>query len=145
MTINVSEAYRRMSCSECGVVYYFSDAWCQRATSEGRSWYCPNKHGQTFGESEADKLRRERDRLKQENARLEEDRNAAYDAEQKAIAEKKRVAAQLKRAQKRSAAGVCPCCNRTVSQMADHIATNHPEYAKEHGVVVPLKTKASKK
>jgi hypothetical protein len=26
---------------------------------------------------------------------------------------------------------VCPCCQRTVSQMARHIKTKHPEYVAE--------------
>lgn len=35
---------------------------------------------------------------------------------------------------KRASAGVCPCCNRTVSQMARHMQAKHPDYN-----VVPLK------
>lgn len=26
--------------------------------------------------------------------------------------------------------GVCPCCNRTFVELARHIATKHPDYAK---------------
>lgn len=93
-----------------------------------RSFWCPNGHVQSYQTSEADKLRKElaETRSREERTKLERDRAqqlARILEAQKATAEGK-----LKRAKKRAAAGVCPCCHRTVKQMVEHIKTKHPEY-----------------
>ena len=70
MKITEQIDYRRMCCASCGVIYFFSEDWCKRATEEGKSWCCPNGHSQWFGESQLDKMRQERDRLKREKLDL---------------------------------------------------------------------------
>ena len=62
--------------------------------------------------SEREKLRRERDQLKQQLAYKDDE-----------IAAKGK---QLTRLQKRIHAGVCPCCNRTFTNVARHMKTKHP-------------------
>lgn len=122
----------RMCCSECAVVYFFPEAWCERARIDGRSWKCPNGHGQRFGESDADKLRRERDRLKQQVARAEEERDAAQKREAEArnyatMARAREVGERnrRRRVEVRIHAGVCPDCSRTFANVARHMATQH--------------------
>ncbi len=90
--------------------------------------YCPLGHQWVCaGESEADKERRLRQRFEQDNARLAE----ALSAERRL---RESVETALKKQKARASAGVCPCCNRTVSQMARHMKSKHPDYN-----VVPLK------
>lgn len=78
------------------------------------------------GETEETKLRRERDRLQQQIAQRDDE-----------------IAAQgrkIKRLNKRASAGICPCCQRTFSNMAQHMKHQHPEFVAEGGAkVVPLK------
>ena len=73
MNFTETSEYRRLQCTECAVVYFFPEKWCRKAGQKGKGWECPNGHGQWFGESENDKLRRERDRLKQNLARAEDE------------------------------------------------------------------------
>ena len=113
--------YRQLQCSECGVVYFYSERWCVERGQDKRSWGCPNGHSQVFCEGEIDRLRRERDLLKQDAARLEEE---------KAAAER-----ETQRLRRRIGRGVCPCCNRTFTNIARHIKTKHPN-------IVPLKKSA---
>lgn len=99
------------------------------------SFYCSYGHGQVFakGESDFDKLRRERDRLKQDAARLEEEASLARVRAEKAEAATKRL-------KKRTSAGTCPCCQRTFSNMAEHMKHQHPQFVQEGGAnVVKLK------
>ena len=78
-------------------------------------------------------MRRERDIAKQQLARAEDERRAAERKAEKALKETKRL-------KKRAAAGTCPCCSRTVIQMARHMKTKHPDFvAKETTNVVPIK------
>jgi len=124
--------FRRMCCSECTLVYFFPEAWCEGARQAGRSWKCPNGHGQWFGEAEAVGLRRERDRLKQQVARAEEERDAALRREAEArnhatMARAREVGERnrRRRVEVRVHAGVCPDCSRTFANVARHMRTQH--------------------
>jgi hypothetical protein len=96
-------------------------------------FFCPNGHGQVYtkGETEEQKLRRERDRLKQEaaylNDRVEEERAARQLAERRTSAAK----GQITKMKNRAAAGVCPCCNRTFANLHRHMSSQHPGFVKE--------------
>ena len=95
------------------------------------SFFCAYGHEAIFseGETEADKLRRERDMLKQQLAyrddviRVEQGR---VEAVQDMLRREKAATAK---ARKRAKAGTCPCCKRTFRQMALHMKNKHPEYA----------------
>lgn len=129
------QEYRRLSCSECGVVYFFPEDWCGCAEKIKRSWHCPNGHGQWFHGESFEDLRRSRERLKQENARLEEETAIARRRADKAEHETKRI-------KKRAAAGTCPCCQRSFSNMAEHMKKEHPAFIEETGAkVIQLKSK----
>lgn len=116
-----------------------TDMWLPRALYEAAkhstsiSFYCAYGHGQIFakGETELDKMRRERDRLAQQIA-MKDDLIAGQKAvADKAIRELAATKAASIKARKRSAAGTCPCCNRTFRQMALHIKNQHPNFRAE--------------
>jgi len=112
-----------LTCPTCGILYAVPRRFIQNRRESPRAspgWYCPNGHALHFTETELDRVRRERDSLKQENARLDEERAAA----DRRAAEERR---QRERIEKRAGAGVCPCCNRTVSQLARHMQSRHPD------------------
>ncbi len=114
-------------CVNCGVQYGVTADFDEERREDKRSFYCPNGHPMSYTENEADRLRRERDNLKQQMGRVESERDQAWRAVEKE-AEKRRVAEkELKRTQRRVHAGVCPCCNRTVSQLARHMKSKHPD------------------
>lgn len=113
-------------CGSCAVLHAFPAIIYDTARQQGGFWSCPNGHRRGWARGEDQEAlevtRRERDRLKQENARL---------AEEAAAAERKRLTAEraVKRHKTRSAAGLCPCCNRSFTNMRRHIETKHPEYS----------------
>lgn len=122
-------------CGTCGVLHAIPKVMYDTCLEEGGFWHCPNGHLRGFrqGRHEKEAVVRERDRLKQANARLVEEAAAAERAKQRATSE-------LKRHKKRAAAGTCPCCKRTFSNMARHLKTEHPDFVKEQGGnVVALK------
>jgi len=46
---------------------------------------------------------------------------------------KSAIRGQLTRVRRRVAHGVCPCCKRTVRQLAAHMKSKHPDFAAEVG------------
>jgi hypothetical protein len=127
-------------CPICGVNYCLDKIYddyrqdgAKKDDGSPLSWCCPNGHTLVYRENEADKLRRERDNLRQQLARVE-------DEKREAIAVKDR---EIKRIKKRSAAGTCPCCQRTFSNMATHMKHKHPDFVQETGAkVIPIKKHA---
>jgi hypothetical protein len=132
MTIfKIQEEYHKLCCSTCAVVYFFPEKWCDQAQKEGKSWQCPNGHGQWFGEAEIDRIRRERDlakqRLAQKDDAIAEQRAAKEAAERSAAAYR----GQITKIKKRAGKGTCPCCNRHFTNLQRHMETQHPKFADE--------------
>ncbi|TPM53235.1 hypothetical protein FJ959_22140 [Mesorhizobium sp. B2-2-4] len=121
------------TCKTCGVVATCpTDLYDQRRKSGGFN-SCPSGHqwGWSKEDSEDEKVRRELDLLKQRLAQKDDEiawqRRMREDAEKTASVRK----GQVTRLRNRAAAGVCPCCNRTVSQMAKHMQSKHPGFKAE--------------
>jgi hypothetical protein len=129
----------KVTCYRCKSDVTLSDALYEAAKhSPDISFWCPYGHEQHFvaGETDEQRLRRERDNLKQQMARVEDEKNAALReaaTERAARAEAERKAKAIKR---RAEAALCPCCNRSFSQLARHMKSKHPD-------VVPMPTKKS--
>jgi hypothetical protein len=120
-------------CITCGVVYTVPLNVYEAHRKSGGYHCCPNGHQQGWpaDESEDTRIRRERDRLKQQLAQKDDEirqqREYREAAERSACARK----GQITKLRNRAAAGVCIHCNRTVSQMARHMATKHPGFKAE--------------
>lgn len=125
------------ACCQCKCQMWIPDALYEAARASGGPsgirFYCGYGHSQYFciGESEADKLRRERDRLTQRIA--EKDDEIKRQQEQRQAAERQLAATRgvVTRIKNRVGHGVCPCCNRTFGDLARHMATKHPAYSAE--------------
>lgn len=133
-SMQMIENFETRTCCMCGTLFattaYFI---AERRKDKGR-FFCPNGHGQSFTEHEADRLRRERDRLAQliaqKNDEILAERRMRADAE---AAERKAVR-KTKRLEKRAAAGLCPCCNRTFLALQAHMKSKHPDFRAEDAV-----------
>ncbi len=111
----------------CGTPFMVPARLLESAQNAAHTIYCPHGHTLTWKETEVDRLRRERDRLKQDAARIEDERSQA-------TMRAERAEAATRKLQKRAAAGVCPCCNRTFLNMQRHMKSKHPN-------VVPFEQK----
>lgn len=121
-----TKAYTSMECGECGVSFALTDDFIARRRADHRDFYCPNGHNRYWPQES--ELERERRLRKQAEAR-----STHYSDQMEA--EKRSAAAvrgHLTRLRKRIAAGVCPWCQRTVKQMADHVQDKHPEHVEQY-------------
>lgn len=121
-------------CAQCKCDVWIPDALYEAAkASEKVSFHCAYGHSLVFpkGESETDKLRRERDRLAQRVA--EKDDEIARQRKLREGTEKRLSATRgvITRIKNRVGHGVCPCCNRTFGDLSRHMATKHPTFAAE--------------
>lgn len=121
-----------INCANCGMVFGITQEFQDRRRKDHEGFSCPSGHSNVYnGENDEEKLRRENQRLVQNRAFLEDQ---IRERDVKIKHERKRAIAfrgHAKRIKNRVAAGVCPCCNRTFSNVAKHMATKHKDYRKE--------------
>lgn len=131
-----------ITCWKCKVQYGMTDEFYRVAKqmADNTTFYCPNGHGAAFsvGETDEDKMRRERDRAVQKLAEKDDELRRAWatanqQSEFRKEAERKAAAArgQVAKIKKRASAGICPCCNRHFTQLERHMGSKHPDYLKE--------------
>lgn len=124
-----------VTCCRCKMQFGLPEDFYTTAVqmAERMTWHCPAGHPQSFisGETEADKLRRERDRLKQDQAYYEERIKSEQDAREAAERQAAARKGQITKMKNRASAGVCPCCNRSFGNLHRHMQTKHPKFTAE--------------
>jgi hypothetical protein len=117
-------------CCTCHMVWMMTKAFHQAMQDTGAFFHCPAGHSQHYTKTTLQKKQEELERSNREAASLRERAIGAERAKEKAER-------ALKRHKKRAAAGLCPCCNRTVHQLADHMKSKHSDYLQLQGLAAP--------
>jgi hypothetical protein len=117
--------------SKCGVLFALEKVFDAERVKDHVAFYCPNGHSQWYsGKSEAERLRADLERANRDKQDLLDQ----VSREQLRRAQVERSArttrGHLTRTKNRIRHGVCPCCNRTFENIARHMDTQHPDYAK---------------
>lgn len=109
-------------CASCGCLFGLEQNMMSRLQESHKNFYCPNQHANCyFGETEADRFKRQ---MEEQRERANRERDARLREEHT-----KNVAlGKLRASNARIKAGVCPCCHRTIAQLAAHMKTKHPDY-----------------
>lgn len=132
LTINTTLKFKTTDCITCGVHIVLEEAFYTQRKNDHVNFYCPNGHGQHFAaETEAERLRKALRMAELAREKAEKERAAAWAGEQAALRAKAKTEAENKRKARRTAAGVCTCCNRTFKQLAAHMKSQHPEKVNE--------------
>ncbi len=126
-TQHTFETFHVISCYHCALHFGIpSQLYTRAVTNAAGTIFCP-ACGQESRWGESDDKKRIRDletKLKWESdhaARLASERNLA----QASLAATKGIVTRLRN---RASAGLCPCCNRTFSQLARHMKSKHPDF-----------------
>lgn len=114
-------ALQTKTCPVCFINYAAPELLFEKKMENGDNWYCPNGHSLVFTETETQKLQKKMERLK---ADVEWQRGRVAVKERELIAQKG-LTTKAKKKLARVDNGVCPECNRTVSQLANHMRTQH--------------------
>jgi 50S ribosomal subunit-associated GTPase HflX len=115
-----------LQCGKCGVWHAIPTAMYVTCRDEGGFWHCPNGHSRGWGTGT---IHAERDWLKQKVAQLDDEVADLLRARNNAQREREAAEKKLIASKRRAMAGVCPCCNRTFSNVARHVKTKHPDVA----------------
>jgi hypothetical protein len=113
-----------IECAQCGVAFGVSKDFQERRREDHEGFFCPAGHSNVYtGASEAQLLRRvleqKENELRASKCETLNERNLREAAEVHA--------AKFQRKLKRVKKGVCPCCNRSFSNLARHMASKHSE------------------
>jgi uncharacterized protein with PIN domain len=116
-------------CYSCGVEMAMVTDLAANRKRDHKTFFCPNGHSQFWpGESDVEKLQKQ---LASEKAARE--RSEAF-ARAEAAEAKKRIAVErgkITKLKNRVGNGVCPCCNRSFTNLQRHMHTKHPGFAGE--------------
>lgn len=114
------------TCYSCGVL--FASPVLAERMNDGKTFYCPNGHGQHYTETEATRLRAEVERTKKQLETVSRDRDwqrSQRQTAEKSIIAHKGLVTKARNKLARVHQGVCPDCNRSFQNLAAHMKTKH--------------------
>jgi hypothetical protein len=123
-TISEQIKLETVPCCSCGVIFAAPVGLVAARRKDGATIYCPNGHSLSWGESDADRLRKQ---LSAAITREQSERDQRLASER----EREKLEAAQARLRRRVKAGTCPCCKRTFKQLAAHMHNKHPEFAEK--------------
>lgn len=117
-----------VTCCNCLVHFAMDQELNQRCLDIGRTFYCPNGHPQHYTETEVAKLKKLNQNLNSRLGWAEADARRSRDKAETAKRQKAAIKGQLTKTRRRIANGVCPCCNRSFTNVARHMHSKHPDF-----------------
>lgn len=115
-------------CCDCGIAFGITKDFRERRLADHKLFYCPKGHGQYFsGKSEKEKLQDQVNSLLSKNMSLQVRRDELINEVQQVKYSLRAQKAAKTKIMNRVKNGVCPCCNRSFTDLQRHFATKHPE------------------
>ena len=112
------------SCYNCGVLFGMDCRMQETLLRDGKTFYCPNGHGQIYTNATVKQLEEAQKALAAERARHDQTKAHLKNTNNRLNATKGLVT----RTKRRLAKGICPCCMEKFSELGKHMAEKHPEY-----------------
>ena len=128
--IDIHTEFTSLHCCNCHIPFAVPEKIRQRWKNEGKTFYCPNGHPQSYSESTVDKLKKQNETLKRQKDFTESCLQDACKREKKLGNKLRGEKAAKTRIKNRIKNGVCPCCNRTFKNLQRHMTTQHKDYVK---------------
>lgn len=127
-SINEFVTLETVVCGKCGITFAMPAKFRSDRLQDGQAFYCPNGHGRVYRDDELDRLRAQLEDSRRATVRAEELRRVALKEAEHSTIEWRKSKTRLRNLRERVKNGVCPCCKRSFVQLAQHMATKHPEY-----------------
>lgn len=129
-----------VTCYSCKITYAIPQSLYQSAhrypgdSPNGWKICCPLGHTWYYKGTNIDQdLKSERERAARLSAALDQEKAHARGQKSRAT----RFKNQRDSERRRSAHGVCPCCGRTIKQLARHMRSQHPDFIERADAEVP--------
>lgn len=116
-----------INCWSCAGLFAITDELYNRRRKDHQAFWCANcgKAQYYMGKTP------EQEKLDEAQRQVRTLESKVVQAERRAEAAQRRASAvnkQYKRIRDRVKNGVCPCCNRTFGNLANHMRTQHPDF-----------------
>lgn len=112
----------------CGIRFGMDADFIRQRRNDHKYFFCPRGHEQYYsGKSNSEKLQDQINSLERQKLNLHsviDDKN--HEIQQLGYSIRAQKAAKTK-ILNRVKNGICPCCNRTFSNLQNHFKTKHPE------------------
>lgn len=119
-TFTLEAKFELVHCGKKGCDQQFGmpENWYLETKRTGATWWCPKGHPRVWlGETTEQKLEAAEARQRHLQDQLEAAEREAENQRRTIIRERSRFAN-----------GVCPCCNRSFTNVRRHMSTKHPDY-----------------
>lgn len=117
-----------ITCYKCGVPFAIPNNLKQHFLDSQDEFYCPNGHKQAYVTSTEDRLRKKLTEQEAKNERLCNLVNSKNETIGSLERQKSAIKGQVTKIKNRIKNGVCPCCNRTFTNLRNHMKSQHPDY-----------------
>lgn len=117
-----------VDCANCYGLFAMTREMNQRFRKNGKTFHCPMGHGNWYGESEEDLLKKKLKREKESKEYLKRSREHYREKANQvgySLRATKGVVTKLK---KKIAAGKCPACEAEFDDLKAHMENDHPGY-----------------
>lgn len=116
-------------CATCGIEIALLKSFVAQRRRDHQGFFCPNGHNLVFNaKSREEKLAEE---LEAANARAEAAERMRREVAEQAARQVAAAKGQVTKLKNRVGNGVCPCCNRSFTNLQRHMHTKHPGFAHE--------------
>lgn len=107
-------------CCKCGMVFAMPEQFQKRRRDDGDRFFCPSGHAQVYTKP---RIKIIEEQLEEAERKMRAAKCEALNAQSRAQQAEEKLRKQTKRVH----AGVCPCCNRSFTNLRRHMATKHKE------------------
>jgi len=116
-------------CWKCGLHFAVPEDFDRRNKNEGRSWWCPGcGSAAVYKRTRVQELEQQLVTQRQRLHYTEEAKAEALEQRDHARAQANGYKGALVKTKRRIANGVCPCCQRTFTDVQRHMRSKHPDY-----------------
>ncbi len=125
-----------MTCPNCAGLFAIAESFieeCRRLGNFRQMYACPyckqeRGYGKPPSQVEKEKLQAQIVELERANRCARDTMDAALKEAEHFRQSRDEMKGALSKANRRVKNGVCPCCNRTVKQLAAHMKSKHPNF-----------------
>ena len=136
-TMTVVDTLVVIRCAGCSVHFAFPKDWQKVFREDGRTFYCPVGCRNVYRDSDNDRLARELAEANDRAIKYRQQRDATMSDLDTVMEDLANKESKLRRVEQRLSHGVCPCCNRSFTNLEKHMGSKHPNFGSDEAKKLP--------
>ena len=129
VTFKTQTVFAVEECCACAILFAVPEKWQENKRGNHKTFYCPNGHAQSYQSiTPLEEAKAQIESLQGNLAATKQNAKYWHGRSEEHERSKNAYKGHLTRAKKRVGNGVCPCCNRSFTNLKRHMHTKHPDY-----------------